>query len=134
MSAGTCACHVIDTVDKSCQACPRRLLRRQDPVDCIVYLLRHEDEVQLAVYHTKLFVLPWKPIEGSTIPLSGLNLDDVWKNIVSAIGQFYIEQEKTFVEQIQADEQRAKLERQIAVLEHQMNATKQPRRKRELFE
>ena len=36
-------------------------------------------------------------------------------------------------DQINADEQRAKIERQIATLERQMNATKQPRRKRELF-
>lgn len=37
-------------------------------------------------------------------------------------------------EQIKVDEEHAKLERQIAALERQMNATKQPRRKRELFE
>lgn len=36
-------------------------------------------------------------------------------------------------EQIKANEQRAKIERQIAALERQMNAAKQPRRKRELF-
>lgn len=36
-------------------------------------------------------------------------------------------------EQIKADEERDKLLRQIAALERQMNATKQPRRKRELF-
>lgn len=36
-------------------------------------------------------------------------------------------------EQIKVDEERTKLERQIAALERQMNASKQPRRKRELF-
>lgn len=36
-------------------------------------------------------------------------------------------------EQIQLDEEHAKLMRQIESLERQMNATKQPRRKRELF-
>lgn len=36
-------------------------------------------------------------------------------------------------DEINAAVQRTKLERQIAALERQMNATKQPRRKREIF-
>ena len=62
-----------------------------------------------------------------------MNLDAVWENIVSSIGQFAVEEDKSLSEQIKIDEERAKLERQIAALERQMNATKQPRRKRELF-
>ena len=99
----------------------------------IVYLLRYEDKGMLAAYHTKLFTAPWRAIDDITLPLSGLNLDAVWENIVSSIGQFSIEQDKSLSEQIKIDEERAKLERQIAALERQMNATKQPRRKRELF-
>lgn len=99
----------------------------------IVYLLRYEDEAMFAAYHAKLFTTPWKAIDDVTLPLSGLNLDAVWENIVSSIGQFSIEDNKSLSEQIKIDEERAKLERQIAALERQMNATKQPRRKRELF-
>ncbi len=87
----------------------------------------------LATYHTKLFAAPWRAVEDITLPLSGLNLDAVWENIVSSIGQFSVEEDKSLSEQIKVDEERAKLERQIAALERQMNATKQPRRKRELF-
>ncbi|MDE5586428.1 MAG: DUF4391 domain-containing protein [Muribaculaceae bacterium] len=99
----------------------------------IVYLLRYEDKGMLAAYHTKLFTAPWRAIDDITLPLSGLNLDAVWENIVSSIGQFSVEEDKSLSEQIKVDEERAKIERQIAVLERQMNATKQPRRKRELF-
>lgn len=99
----------------------------------VIYLLRFEDETMLAVYHAKLFTAPWKVIDDVTLPLSGLNLDAVWENIVSSIGQFSVEQDNSLSEQIKIDEERAKLERQIAALERQMNATKQPRRKRELF-
>ena len=99
----------------------------------IVYLLRYEDETMLAAYHAKLFTAPWRAIDNVTLPLSGLNLDAVWENIVSSIGQFSIEEDKSLFEQIKVDEERAKLERQIDTLERQMNATKQPRRKRELF-
>lgn len=69
----------------------------------------------------------------SSLRLSGLNLYAVWENNVSSIGQFSVEEDKTLSEQIKVDEERAKLERQIAALKRLMNATKQPRRKRELF-
>lgn len=119
----------------------------------IVYLLRYGDEAQLAVYYTRLFLTPWQHAEGMSLQLNGLNLDNVWKNIVRDIAQLppvgtslcdvsnagdepHI-QDVTCIslqEQIADHEQRAKLERQIATLERQMFATKQPRRKRELFE
>lgn len=100
----------------------------------IVFALRFEDKVRLAVYHDKLFTAQWQTVESATLPLCGLTLDAVWETIVSSIGQFSIESEKTLSEQIAEDDNRAKLERQIASLEKQMAATKQPRRKREIFE
>ncbi|MDE6272199.1 MAG: DUF4391 domain-containing protein [Muribaculaceae bacterium] len=99
----------------------------------VIYLLRFEDEAMLAVYHSKLFTGPWQSLDSTTIELSGLNLDAVWQSIVSSIGQFSVEQKNSLTEQIKANEERAKIEREIAALERQMNATKQPRRKRELF-
>lgn len=98
----------------------------------IVYLLRYDNEIKLAVYHAKLFSSVWQDIDAAILPLNGLNLDSVWENIVSSIGQFSVEEDKSLSEQIKVDEEQAKLERQIASLERQMNATKQPRRKREL--
>lgn len=101
----------------------------------VVYLLRYEEEYKLAVYHTKLFITEWQLLasNSSFLILKGLNLDAVWQSIVSSIGQFSVEQENSLTEQIKVDEERNKLLRQIAALERQMNATKQPRRKRELF-
>ncbi|MDE6553630.1 MAG: DUF4391 domain-containing protein [Muribaculaceae bacterium] len=99
----------------------------------IVYLLRYEGEAMLAVYHTMLFSTPWRTVEDISLPLSGLNLDVVWENIVSSIGQFTIEENNSLSEQIRNDEERNKLIRQIEALKKQMNSTKQPRRKRELF-
>ena len=99
----------------------------------IVYLLRYEDEAMFAAYHSKLFTAPWRAIDEVTMPLSGLNLDSVWENIVSSVGDFSVEEDNSLSEQIKIDEERAKLEGQIAALERQMKATRQPRRKRELF-
>lgn len=99
----------------------------------VIYILRFEDEAMLAVFHSKLFTAPWQSLDSATVALSGLNLDAVWQSLVSSIGQFSVEQEYSLSEQIKVDEERDKLLRQIAALERQMNATKQPRRKRELF-
>lgn len=99
----------------------------------VIYLLRFEDEAMLAVYHVKLFTAPWQSLDSATVELSGLNLDAVWRSIVSSIGQFSVEQDKSLTEQIKVDEEHDKRLRQIAALERQMNTTKQPRRKRELF-
>lgn len=99
----------------------------------VIYLLCFEDEAMLAVYHFKLFTAPWQPIDSATVTLSGQNLDAVWQSIVSSIGQISVEQENSLTEQIKGDEERDRLLRQIAALERQMNAAKQPRRKRELF-
>lgn len=108
------------------------LLAKSIP-QCVIYLLRFEDEAMLAVYHARLFTTIWQSLDSVTVELSGLNLDVVWQSIVSSIGQFSVEQDKSLSEQIKDNEELAKLQRQIAVLERQMNATKQPRRKRELF-
>ena len=99
----------------------------------IIYVLRFEDEAKLAAYHGKLFTAPWQSLDAISLTLSGLNLDAVWENIVSTIGDFTVEQDKSLTEQIKIDEERDKLLRQIEALERQMKATKQPRRKRELF-
>ena len=98
----------------------------------IVYVLRYEEEAMLAVFHTKLLMTE-RTRRITSLPIVGLNLDVVWGNIVSSIGDFSVDQDNTLTEQIKIDEERDKLQRQIEALERQMKATKQPRRKRELF-
>ncbi len=101
----------------------------------VIYVLRFEEEYRLAVYHTKLFLTDWQFLtpNSSLLTLTGLTLDAIWQSIVSSIGQFSVAQDNSLTEQIKVDEERDKLLRQITILERQMNATKQPRRKRELF-
>lgn len=99
----------------------------------IIFALRYADKVRFAAYHTKFFISDWKQVSDTCLPLSGLNFDMVWSNLISSIGNFVVEQENSLTEQIKIDEEKQKLQQQIANLERQMNATKQPRRKRELF-
>lgn len=100
----------------------------------MVFALRYEDQVQFAIFHTKLFTTAWQSVEHATLPLSGLNLDAVWENIVKVIGHIEVTDGQTLTEQIADNDQRAKLLAQIATLERKMANEKQPRRKREYFE
>ena len=93
----------------------------------MVLALQYETQTQFAIYHTKL-------TDDATLPLSGLNLDTVWENIVTHIGQIEVEEGNTLAEQIASNDQRAKVLAQIATLERKMANEKQPRRKREYFE
>ncbi|MDM8269901.1 DUF4391 domain-containing protein [Barnesiella viscericola] len=100
----------------------------------MVFALRYEDQVQFAIFHTKLFTSAWQSVEHATLPLSGLKLDAVWENIVKVIGHIEVADGQTLTEQIDDNDQRAKLLAQIATLERKMANEKQPRRKREYFE
>ena len=93
----------------------------------MVLLLEYEDEQRLAIHHTKLIQSDWKPAEEWTLDLKGLNLDDVWNNIVTQIGNIDIEKGNSLEEQIAVDEQRAKILKEIARLEAQARKEKQPK-------
>ena len=100
----------------------------------MVLALQYEELTQFAIYHTKLISSAWQPTNETALPLSGLNLDTVWENIVTHIGQIDVEEGNTLAEQIANNDQRAKLLAQISTLERKMANEKQPRRKREYFE
>ena len=99
----------------------------------IIFALRHEDKVQLAVYHTKLFTGPWQSLKVSNLTLSGLNLDAVWQNIVAYVGDLDVAEGNSLTEQIRFDDERARVVRQIESLERLMRSAVQPRRQRELY-
>lgn len=100
----------------------------------ILFVLHFEEKAQLAIHHTKLICSDWQQRDMLNVPLAGLDLDAVWENIVTHIGQIDVEEGNTLAEQIANNDQRAKWLAQIAMLERKMAIVKQPRRKREYFE
>ena len=100
----------------------------------MVFALEYEEEVQFAIYHTRLITSEWQLTEESRLLLSGLNLDSVWDNIVKEIGHIEVQEGHTLTEQIKVNEEQTKLLAQIKMLERKMANEKQPRRKREYFE
>ena len=101
----------------------------------LLFFLQCNDEMQLVVFHERLFVSAWcRLCETKPLPLQGLDLDKVWANLVTHIGNFSQQGENTLKEQIIHDEKQAKLRKQIEALEKKCRAERQPRRKQELFE
>ena len=100
----------------------------------IVYALQYENQTQLCVFHTRLQQSGWCDTESTEIPLKGLTLDEVWDNIVAAVGGLDAQAEETIEEQIINREQREKLLRQIEALEKRARIEKQTRKKYELHQ
>lgn len=100
----------------------------------MVLVLECGSERRLAVYHTKLIQSEWKPADDCKIQLKGLNLDDVWNNIVVQIGSIDVETGNSLEEQIAVDEKRAKLLKEIERLEALARKEKQPKKKFELVQ
>ena len=109
------------------------LLHKHIPQN-IVFALQYEDQTQLCIFHTRLQQSEWMPTEETTIPLQGLNLDDVWNNIVASIGSLDTSSEETIEQQIINREQKEKLLRQIEVLEKKCRLEKQTHKKYDLHQ
>lgn len=100
----------------------------------ILFILEFENEIQLAIYHTKLIHTEWLPKDDTKITLKGLDLDSIWENIILQIGEIEIEQGNILDDQIAIDDKKAKLEKEIARLEKQARNEKQPKKKFELVQ
>lgn len=100
----------------------------------LVFALHYEDAAQLAIFHTRLISSGWQTTQDISIPITGLNLDSVWDNIVKSVGQIEVEQGNSLAEQIAANDKRDKILSQIATLQKKLANEKQPRRKRDLFQ
>lgn len=80
-------------------------------------------------YHTD-----WMPEDELTLEINGLNLDAVWDKFIIQVGGVELEQGNSLDEQIAVDERKEKLIKEIAKLEKQERAEKQPKRKFELVQ
>lgn len=100
----------------------------------IVFALIYDGQTQFCIFHTRLQQSAWMPSDDAVIPLQGLNLDDVWNNIVASIGDLDATSEETIEQQIINREQKEKLLRQIEVLEKKCRLEKQTHKKYDLHQ
>lgn len=95
----------------------------------ILFVLECGNESRLAIYHTKVMQSEWKQTEEQRIELQGLNLDKVWENLVRSLECGEWNEELTLDENIELHEKQEKLKKEIAKLEKQARAEKQPKKK-----
>ena len=100
----------------------------------MVLLLEYDGQAKLAVYHTKLLQTPWSDPDTLSLAINGLNMDAVWENVIVQIGGIQVQEGNTLDQQIAQDEQKAKLEKEIARLQKQLWTEKQPKKKFELLQ
>lgn len=100
----------------------------------MVFVLRFEDKIQLAIQHIRFFTGPWTDIFTTQLPLYGLNADSIWDNMVITIGSINVTEGNSLDEQIEADSSRDKILKQIELLENRLRNERQSRKKLELFE
>ena len=86
------------------------------------------------MYHTKLLQTPWSTPDALNLAIKGLTMDAVWENVIVQIGGIQMQDGNTLEQQLVQDEQRAKLEKEIARLEKLARAQKQPKKKFELVQ
>ena len=98
----------------------------------MVFVLQYEEEVQLAVFCEKVFTTQWMYESKAVLPLTGLNFDEVWENIIKKIEGGQWNSSLTLEENIKLKEQKAKLQKEIDKLEKLARKEQQPKRKFEL--
>lgn len=129
------AIYVVDVVLKRGDYDPKNIALLSNIIpQKMVFALRYEGRLQLAIYHTKLLCGSWMAEDEASIALSGTTLNAVWDNWVRTIGNINVEEGNTLTEQIAIDDERAKLQRQIETLEKRCRAEKQPHRRYELHQ
>lgn len=98
----------------------------------LLIVIEYEGMQQLNIWQTRLITQDWTEPENLHVALTGLDLDKVWENIVAGAAGVEVEQGRTLDEQLVRQQKRQKLEKEIARLEKQAWAEKQPKRKMEL--
>lgn len=86
------------------------------------------------VFNDVLIEGEWMMQSDISLTLEGLDLDDVWKNLVIDIGHIQMDGDCDLSKLIDRSKKRKAKEARIAKLTNRMMSEKQPKRKRELFE
>lgn len=103
----------------------------------LLFVLKYEEEVQLAVFYGKLYRSEWVYENDLQLEIKGDNFDVVWDNIVAQIALVKTDEapkqtDMPIASMLARQEERAKIEKEIARLEKQARAEVQPKRKFEI--
>lgn len=100
----------------------------------LVMMLEYEGWQRLALWQGRLYMTEWADAGAWMLPLTGLNLDQAWEHIVAQIAGIDREPGRALDEQLAQAAQREKLQKEVARLEKQARAERQPKKKFELVQ
>ena len=100
----------------------------------LLLILHYEEEYQLGIYQTKILHSEWLVEQDKALRLEGLDLDGVWKSLVSQVSGIVPKDEHTLDEQIAIEAEKEKLNKEILRLEAQTRREPQSKKKYELHE
>lgn len=109
----------------------------------ILFVLRHEGEARLAIFHGKLYCSEWSDADSLHCDIIGFNMDEVWENLLAQIAIVRDSPERTGAspaptsdipidERLNRQEERLKLQKQLDRLEKQARNERQPKKKFEI--
>ena len=111
-------------------------IARQNPHK-LVFFLTHEDNHQLAVYHSKLYRTEWLKEDNLNLTLSGNTLDDIWDDLVRQIAisseAVLSQNNQTIDEQLIKQDEIDRLNKLIKKTESAAWKEQQPKKKYELY-
>lgn len=100
----------------------------------LLIVLKYADEVQFAIYQTRLLHSEWMEVDNACVKLSGLDLDAVWENLVTQISGIIVTDEHSLDEQIVIEQEKVKLLKQIEELDRKARKETQAKKKFEMFQ
>ena len=98
----------------------------------VILLLTYKDEIKLYLYETKLLSSDWFS-ESYKLDIQGIDLKSVWENFVTQITNIEIESGNTLQEQLELEEEKARLKKLIEVTEIKARKERQAKKRFELF-
>lgn len=111
-------------------------IARQNPHK-LVFLLKYEEECQLAVYHSKLYRTAWMPENKATLSLHGNTLDEIWDDLIRQIAistEIILQQQnQTIDEQLKKQNEINQLNKLIKNTEIAAWKEQQPKKRFELY-
>ena len=100
----------------------------------ILFKLIYQDKAKLGIYEDKLYTSSFVNKDELEIELKGRNLDTIWENLVLSITGYELEEDKSLEEQLELEEKRAKLLKEIETLDKKGRREKQQNKKFEIHQ
>lgn len=103
----------------------------------LLFLLKSEEQGQLALYYSKLYKTSWMPLADLNLDAKGLDLDSIWAGFIEQIALqanvVPVDDLLSFPEKLKRQDAILKLQKEIEKLERLSRNERQPKKRFELF-